>query len=119
MANELSRAEVLENAGKKLREQYGDKAIPRKEIVKYACMNSSYAQSSILPSDFCYNCLNKDPVSASMANAMFVKIERGLYEFLGRGQSYSGEVTWTPKGMSARPVGRWVDGDYQPYATNP
>src|SRR5450830_264174 len=114
MANDLSRADVLEHAGKKLRAQYGDKAIPRKEIVEEACKNSKYTESSILPSDFCYNCLNKDPVSASMSNAMFVKVDRGWYEFLGRGQSYSGEVTWTPKGKSARPVGEWVDGDYQP-----
>lgn len=119
MATNLLRVIAIESAGKQLQAQYGDEPIPRGEIIDEASRIGGYAKSSIIPSDFCYNCVNKDPVSASMANVMFVKVDRGRYKFLGRGQSYSGEVTWTLKGGALRPVGMWINGNFKPYANEP
>ncbi|KAB8046657.1 hypothetical protein GCN78_23490 [Janthinobacterium rivuli] len=119
MKNGLSRVGAIESAGRQLQAQYGTEPIPHKQIVDAASRLGGFARSSIIPSDFCYNCLNRDPVSASMANAMFVRVGLGMYEFLGSGYAYSGEVTWTPKGSHQRPVGMWINGNYKAYASNP
>lgn len=105
MANTLSLVNVLEIVGKKLQTQYGDDPIPRKKIVEEALLICNYAKSSIIPSDFCYNSVNKDPVSASMANPMFKKEGPEMYKFIGRKYPFSGVVSWTPKGASRRVVG--------------
>lgn len=115
MANNLSRVNVLEMVGKQLQAQYGDDPIPLKKIVEEALLICNYAKSSIIPSDFCYNSVNKDPASASMANPMFKKEGFGMYKFLGRKYPFSGDVSWTPKGALRRVVGVWVNGDYKPH----
>lgn len=119
MANDISRVNIIENVGRKLQAQFGDNPIPVNEIVKEArkISNCRYAKSSIMPSDFCYNSVNKDPASASMNNPMFRRDARGKYMFLGKNYPYSGEVSWTPKGKETRIIGEWVNGNYLPHDT--
>ncbi|HET6385033.1 MAG TPA: hypothetical protein VFJ58_16700, partial [Armatimonadota bacterium] len=50
-------ARALNRAGRTLRSR-GSAEMSRKEIVEEALKGAEYSQSSVLPSDYCYNMIN-------------------------------------------------------------
>ena len=64
---------------------------------------SDYKRGSVLPSDYCYNLINK--WEGSFCYPLLEWVERGRYRFLGPDYPYTGDVFW--KGER---VGTWRDG---------
>ena len=64
---------------------------------------------SVIPSDYCYNTINRDP--SSFTFRIFECCEDGTYKCLGENARYSGPVTWGAKGAVKTDVGKWVDGE--------
>ena len=96
-------------AGDRLRLKYGD-AIPRTELQAEAAKLGGYLESSIIPSDHCYEMINQD--RSSFVSPLFVRRGPGTYKFLGPVYPYTGPVTWKPKGETPRRVGQWENGRY-------
>jgi hypothetical protein len=61
-----------------------------KEMVLRLC--NTFSEGSIIPSDYCYNIVNKG--QADRKYCLFVQVEPGLYEYKGLNFQYSGDVTW-------------------------
>ena len=62
---------------------------------------------SILPSDYCYNIINKDIVDDfEQRGHFFVHHERNKYEYIGENAKYTGNITH--KGIC---VGQWKNGN--------
>ena len=84
----------------------------QKEIL-YTCkqikniVNSEYSiVESILPSDYCYNIINKDIVDDfEQRGHFFIHHERNKYEYIGENANYTGNITH--KGIC---VGQWKNG---------
>ena len=71
--------------------------------------------SSLIPSDYCYNIVNKGS-GIRLDSRVFEYVERDgkwLYKCLGKNYAYNGDIAWKQKG-SGRPerkiVGKWTDG---------
>lgn len=107
MLSQLTRAECLMIAGNRLRHKYGD-AIPRTELQTEAAKLGQYLESSIVPSDHCYELINRD--RSSFVSPLFVRHGSGTYKFLGPVYPYTGLVKWEPKGEAPRQVGQWENG---------
>ena len=107
MESQLTRAECLTLAGAQLRHKYGD-AIPRRELQAAAAKLGGYAESSIIPSDHCYDMINQDP--SSFVSHLFIRQVQGHYRFLDSGFPYTVPIFWKPKGQAPREVGRWENG---------
>ncbi len=107
MLSQLTRAECLMIAGERLRHKYGD-AIPRLDLKAVAAKLGGYEESSIIPSDHCYEMINQD--RSSFVFHLFVRHGPGTYKFLGSVYPYSGPVFWKPKGQPPRQVGHWENG---------
>jgi hypothetical protein len=60
-------------------------------------------RASLLPSDFCYNIINKDPSSFTIR--LFESLGAGNYKCLGENYPYVGEIYWKDK-----KVGSWING---------
>jgi hypothetical protein len=60
-------------------------------------------RGSVIPSDYCYNLINKD--SASFKLHLFESIGNGIYKCLGLNAAYSGPVNW-----KTELVGQWEKG---------
>lgn len=63
-------------------------------------------RGGVIPSDYCYNAINKDP--ASFNPHLFESLGHGSFKCLGPGHPYSGSIYW--KGEQ---VGKWEQGKYQ------
>jgi hypothetical protein len=74
------------------------------DLVATACPGTS--RGSIIPSDYCYNSLNKDP--ASFKVHLFESVGDGMFRCLGTNYPYSGPILW--KGEQ---VGKWEHGKCQ------
>ena len=61
---------------------------------------------SVIPSDYCYNLVNRDP--NSFKNPLFEFLPHKRYLWLGPDYPYSGVICWLGK-----PVGEWQQGKYQ------
>jgi hypothetical protein len=81
----------MERAGPELEKRYGD-SIPRGVIVKRVAELCDCCESSVLPSDHCYNRVNYDPKSGPKKNPLFLWQRKGVYKFVGRGYRYDGPV---------------------------
>ena len=99
----LGLARALNRAGRTLRSR-GSAEMNRKEIVKVALKGTEYAESSILPSDYCYNMINAAPESCKFH--IFEWTGRARYRYLGPHFRYTGVVRW--KGWT---IGTWRDGE--------
>jgi hypothetical protein len=64
-------------------------------------------EGSVIPSDYCYNILNRDP--SSFRCHLFEWLESSQYRVLGAGFDYEGPVYW--KGHK---VGEWKKGEKRP-----
>jgi len=83
------------------------KLFTRREIValvieQYPDTNST----SIIPSDYCYNMINKGII---FQNHLFEQLDTGNYKVLGKNYAYEGPIFW--KGEK---VGEWKKGEKEP-----
>lgn len=105
-------AEALEQIGQQLQTHYGDDPIPGSELKRRTAQLGGHRESSVLPSDFCYNRINAGIPSDN--HPMFVHEGRGLYRFVGRSCAYTGLRWHKPQGGPERVVGRWLEGTFVP-----
>jgi hypothetical protein len=61
---------------------------------------------SVIPPDYCYNSVNKDPESFMLH--LFESLGHNKFKCLGLNYPYSGPILW-----KGEPVGKWKDGKYQ------
>ncbi len=81
MAKHLSIPDAVEQIGRTLQQKYGNRPIPREDIVKEVVSLTGYSASSVMPSDFCYNRTNKG--ARPVEYCVFLE-ESGGYRFVGR-----------------------------------
>lgn len=65
---------------------------------------------SVIPTDYCYNMVNKDSTSHDFKNGhprLLECIQRGKFRYLGPNYAYSGIIT-----KQGLPVDKWVKGEY-------
>ena len=79
--------------------------LSREEIIDMVI--SAYPEdtirSSIIPSDYCYNSINKDPSSFTIH--LFEMLGDGRYKYLGLNYAYTGDIL-----HKRRVVGSWLNG---------
>lgn len=63
-------------------------------------------RSSVIPSDYCYNMINADPMSFKLRG--FELLSNARYKWLGPDFPYSGPIYWKNE-----QVGNWEDGRYE------
>ena len=100
--------QVLNKAAARLQAQHGEGSIPREALMREVEMSGGYRRDSVIPSDYCYNVINKAPYS--FQHPVLVRVERGRYKYVGPGYRYIGSVVWKPKGGAERQVGTWSAG---------
>ncbi len=86
------------------------KIISRKQIVENIHNHYGTKKGSIIPSDYCYNIVNYDPMAYDFAKGhprLLEWVERGKYKYLGLNYQYNGVILH--KGI---PVGYWKNGKY-------
>ncbi|MBI4651835.1 hypothetical protein HY745_11240, partial [Candidatus Desantisbacteria bacterium] len=84
-----------------------DKTFLRKDIINLVV--SAYPGThpgSIIPSDYCYNSINKDPASFKLH--LFESFGDGTFNCLGSNYTYSGDIYW-----KTLKVGQWKQGKPQ------
>ena len=84
MADRLSIPDAIDQAERQLQQRYGNKPIPREDIVREVVNLTGYSTSSVMPSDFCYNRTNKG--ARPVEYCVFLE-EAGGYRFVGRNYS--------------------------------
>jgi hypothetical protein len=104
-------AQAVDQAGRALRTRYGTTPIRAEEIKREAEGIGGYKRGSVIPSDYCYNLVNR--AEFSFTHAVLVHVGRGLYEYVGPGYAFSGSIMWRPKRGTQRQVGIWSAGEYQ------
>jgi hypothetical protein len=85
--------EALKQAGIELQGALGDE-IPLARLTQRAHELCGFPLTSIIPSDYCYNRENK----GSRKRKRFLWKGKGIYQYVGEGYSYSGEIIREPKG---------------------
>ena len=108
----MTTAETLEQVGQKLQAQFGDAPIPGAELTRQAALLGGYQESSIFPSDFCYNRTNAGIQCPNQP--LFVREGRGQYRFVGFRSPYTGVMFHKPHGQPERVVGSWHEGSFTP-----
>ena len=77
-----TRAAVLMNeVGKKLQEEHGDRYLTKGEIEVEIVSYGIYKPQSLFPSDYCYNLINRD--RGSFQFHLFIWLKRGQYLHVG------------------------------------
>jgi len=89
----LSIPDAIDRAGRLLQERYGDRPIPRADIVREVLRLGNYSPSSIMPSDFCYNRTDKD--ARPIRYCVFLSVPGG-YQYVGRKYSTTRTTTSLP-----------------------
>ena len=64
-------------------------------------------EHSIIPSDYCYNRINKD---TSRQKPIFEHVETGYYRYLGINYKFSGPHYQKPQHQEMEQIGEWQDG---------
>ncbi len=100
--------QVVNEVAARLQAQYGEAGIPGEVLKRKVEEIGDYCKDSIIPSDYCYNLINKAPESFN--HPIFVRVERGRYKYVGPGYRYIGSVMWKPKQERERQVGTWNGG---------
>jgi hypothetical protein len=98
-------AQVVNEAGSNLWLRFGEELLRARDISQEIerLGKGKYARGSILPSDYCYNLINKAPFS--FRYPVFEWVERGKYTYLGPNYNYVGPILW-----KGRQVGEWKSG---------
>ena len=107
----MTLTEALAIAGEQLQARYGSEAIPRQDLVQAVVRLGSFSESSVLPSDYCYNLVNR--ADFSFETPLFIREQRGHYRYVGPGFAYSGPIYWKPRCEPERQVGEWTNGTYR------
>lgn len=101
-------AQTVNEAAAQLHPQYGDDGIPLDVLMREIERIGGYARDSVIPSDYCYNVINK--VEFSFRHPVLVRVGRGRYKYIGPDHAYDGPIMWKPKQEAERQVGSWSDG---------
>jgi hypothetical protein len=99
---------AVNQAATQLHLEFGDEAIPAEVLQREAERIGGFRKGSVLPSDYCYNIINR--ASYSFHHLMLVLVERGRYRYVGPGYSYTGPIIWRPKFGTAQQFGSWNAG---------
>jgi hypothetical protein len=90
MPTRLSIPDAMEQVGGILGQRYGDRPIPRADIIAEVTHRTGYSSSSVMPSDFCYNRTNKG--ARPVEYCVFEEVGRGYYRYVGRNYSATTSV---------------------------
>ncbi len=102
-------AQVMGEAGQRLHAHHGDQPFSAAAIQREIERIGGYARASLLPSDYCYNLLNRAGISGTYP--LFIRVNRGLYRYVGPDFPYTGPIHWKPKDGQERQVGHCVAGE--------
>lgn len=102
-------AQVVNEAAAGLEAQYGGEGIPADALMREIERIGGYRRESVLPSDYCYNRINK--AENSFQCPVLVQVSRGRYQYVGPSYAYTGPILWKPKQGNERLVGTWNSGD--------
>ena len=86
----------------------------REEIIDLVVNDyQSTKRKSVIPTDYCYNKVNKD--KSSFILHLFKYLGDAKFRCLGQSCSYSGPIYWKRKGATGKgeEVGKWEQGQYQ------
>ena len=86
-------AQAVDEAAAKLQPQY-EGGIPSDVFTREIERIGGYGRDSVLPSDYCYNVINR--ASFSFRHPVLVRVSRGMYRYVGAGYPYTGSVMWKP-----------------------
>jgi len=100
--------QIVNEVAAQLQAQYGESSIPVEVLMREVEKRGGYRKDSIIPSDYCYNLINK--AAYSFKHPILVRVERGRYKYVGPGYRYIGSVMWKPKQERERQVGTWNAG---------
>lgn len=100
--------QVVNKAAAQLHPQYGEQGIPSDVFKREIERIGGYGKDSVIPSDYCYNVINKAPFS--FRHLVLVRVGRGRYQYVGPNFAYTGPVLWKPKQQNERQVGSWHNG---------
>jgi len=100
-------AQIVSEAAALLHTHYSE-GIPVSMLKREIERIGGYGRDSVIPSDYCYNVINKAPYSCR--HPVLVRVERGRYKYVGPDYAYTGPILWKPKQESERQVGRWNHG---------
>lgn len=83
------------------------------EIVQSEFPNDAISSTSIIPSDYCYNLMNKDKLSNKQLCDfnIFEHEDRNSYVYLGESYLYNKEIYHRPKSGKKYVIGRWINGE--------
>lgn len=101
-------AGVVDQAAYQLQNKFGDEPIPTGMLQREIERIGGYRPGSVLPSDFCYNLINR--ASFSGREPLLERVGRGRYRYLGPNHPYTGPIYWKPREGQERQIGSWVDG---------
>lgn len=102
-------AQGVNEAAARLHKHYGEEGIPSDVLKREIERIGGYGKDSVIPSDYCYNVINKAPFS--FRYLALVRVGRGRYKYVGPNCAYSGPVMWKPKHENERQVGCWHNGE--------
>ena len=100
--------QAVNEVAERLHQQYGEEGIPSDVLKREIELIGEYGKDSIIPSDYCYNVVNK--ASYSFRHLVLLRVKRGRYKYVGPAYDYEGPILWKPKQMQERQVGIWHDG---------
>lgn len=100
--------QIVNEAAAQLQVQHGEAGIPGELIKQKIEEIGGYRKGSVIPSDYCYNLINKAPFS--FKHPVLVRVQRGKYKYVGPDYRYNGSVMWKPKQEREIKVGTWNGG---------
>ncbi|MGI4790147.1 MAG: DUF7225 domain-containing protein [Janthinobacterium lividum] len=101
-------AQTVDEAAAGLHTQYGEKGIPSDVLKREIECIGGYGRDSVIPSDYCYNVINR--AAYSFRHWVLVRVGWGRYKYVGPDDAFTGPILWKPKQEAERQVGRWSDG---------
>ena len=84
VANRMSIPDAIDQVGRTLQQQYGDKPIPSGDIIREVVKLTGYSSASVMPRDFCFNRTNKG--ARPVEYCVFEEEGSGYYRYVGRGR---------------------------------
>lgn len=104
----MIKEEVIKYVYRMIEEHGHGHIVTTSEIVNYIHINHGVNESSIIPSDYCYNRFNSGITDKSPA--VFEYLKPGTYKCLGENYPYNGTIYHKPKGSYEIAVGKCING---------
>lgn len=101
-------ARTFNKAGIQLMKESETNILSGTNIKRRAERIGGYQKNSILPSDYCYNIINK--ATYSCKTPLFIWLEKNQYKYIGPYYSYSGPLIWRRSDGTEKQVGMWNKG---------